>query len=753
MNKEEPTAIEKINVNINKADVSVQALSIKSVKLIQDLIRILRLTTEETNPVIENLISYDWSYEAKNIAILLRDGVLNLLKIDRFVKDGFKNKSDLEKYKIDLLQIVQEATSELGSKLELIYSKGGIVKDEWQHEANPSPFIIDQMENLINQIKTIQRSEHKLDKLSLNFNDYRAAYYSHMKQRKTSAESVNISVERLKDFCKTLPENINNSDLNKFIKNLEQSISEIEGQSPLNPYQFIVLEDPEKIKIAVDTQSGKLLYKNIDVLSEVTSWNSAHVAVPLRDADSKLKIYKEKTLASLLQHLNRTKAKIDAADNPEELKIKRSFLSSGFQKILTEYKNDIQNDCLEILTVVKEKLEKYIKVSQVFSKEYNFLPTSGIGQLAGFSENTELERRYNPARIKASFNNFINRLFSRYNSREEFTASGYIKYLLDFDTTSDANSLFLRKGFLGNSFTIDRPELFQKIDNHINLWKDGFGGGLLISGDSLSGKSTVIEMIPVMYPSITSHHIVPEQKLDVKGHKILMKKDLLQILNFIIKHQGQEKCIITIDDLSFYSQTPEELFDLVKGLFPLIRKYSKRIYFVVSIHNFLIEKLGLFFNLQNIFTEHIDTNYMPQELVMEALLTRAHAVSTAEELILKGDYYSTLARKIARKSNGKIGTAMQLWCMYQNENFKGEINSLDFKELVNQNKNILKLLVGFKNMSGPGLRKMLNDIDKRKIRTDLESLVHQRMIERPLEGIVRINPYLIVFVESILKRK
>ena len=73
--------------------------------------------------------------------------------------------------------------------------------------------------------------------------------------------------------------------------------------------------------------------------------------------------------------------------------------------------------------------------------------------------------------------------------------------------------------------------------------------------------------------------------------------------------------------------------------------------------------------------------------------------------------------------------------------------------MVKKNRFLLQLLIGHKQINEPKLRGMFNDVDNRKLRNVIESLVQIYLLERPKEGNIVINPYLVTFIENILSKK
>lgn len=742
--------IEDISFTFSQNDLRVQVLAYKAIAYLKELNKLISLNSNNQDSKASQLICFIFSYEAKDFALLLRDSVLNLLKIEQFHRDGIRTDKDLQAYKNKLSDILTEASNSISeSYCEKIDGKGES-DPQWLHEESPDLFVVEQINELAIQIKTISRSQNKLDQLSLKFSDYRSTYFEHIDERKEKATQLEHYVLVLIKYIDALEDRFDKIVASKIVTKIQSTINELEKEKSLSPNQFIVLEDTDKLKLAVSTDKGNLVYKSVDILSEVSGWSSFNLISPLKTIDTKIRVYKEKVQVALFQLLNRIKAKLESAEDPGYTK---SEILAPIERLQNDFNEDLGNLCFERLEKIRSELKRYIIPSQLFSEDQVFLPSSSVGQLSGFNERAELERRYNPARIKGIIGTYTSGLFTRYSTKDQLTAAGYIDNILSFDTENDANSLFLRNGFLGSSFSVDRPELMTRIDHHFQLWKSNYGGALLLSGGHLSGKSSLLEMIPLVYPETTSHHIVPGQKMDINGHKKIIGTDLIDTLKFIIKYKGPEKCIVTIDDLDYYTNNPEKTFELYDELATIISRYSRQIYFAIAMHRYLEDKLRHYFDLDNVFTEHLSSDYMPAAKIEEALLTRAHAISNNDEASTQSETLSAMARKVAKKANENVGKAMQLWCMYYNGEYEGDGGNSQFRALITKHARLLKTLIMHGKLKETEIRSMFNEVDARNLKLEIKALRQVRMLVRPEEGFIAINPLIVIFVESILDKQ
>ncbi len=728
-----------------REDMSLQWFAYQAIAYLDDILVILEEKLDDETA--DSLISFRWTFEAKDVSIFLRDSALNLFKLEHLIEDGRRSESEMIDFRQKLKGTLLEATESLDELYMKCISNSLLINKKWIHQTNPSKIILSQILELQDQIKTILRCQHKMDSLQKTFEDYRLSYIDYIEERENSMHHYHDEIENIHNTIKNQEDKLNKDQITKLYKYIDLRLSELEKQKEYSPYQFIVLEDTDKLKVPVKTEDSKLVFKSIDILSEINGWTSFNLTTPLKNLDNKLHIFKEKVKSSLLQLSNRLKARIEV--NSEE-PVDKSDLIAYTSRLKKEYEIAIKGESLDEFIKIKDNLNAHIVPSQVFNDKYNFLPFSSMNQLAGFAENTDLERRYSPTRIRAAFKNRIDKIFSRYSAEEHITAAGYVKNILSFDPELESNNLFLKSGFLGSSFSVNRDDILIKIDKHFKLWQEGFGGGLLLHGGHLSGKSTIIEMIPINYIDFESHHIIPGQRIDVNGHKLIIKNDLMESLHFIAKHSRNSKCIVTIDDLHQYSTNPEKTFSLFLELSEFITKNSRHIYFVVSMHKYLKNRLSHYFDLKRIFSESIDTDFSSLVDIEQAVLTRAHAVVNNEDMMMGNEAISSLARKVTKKSNGNIGKAMQLWCMYNSGNYRDDLDAGHFKNLIKKHDTLIKTFIIHGAIYEPELRNLYNDINSRGIKLNIDGLIQQMILVRMAEGKVDLNPYLKVFIEPLV---
>ncbi len=737
---------------LNPREFAISVFNIQAQSYIRKLSETLvSCAVEAATDDKAKIVSYVWSHEAKDVSILIRDCMLNLLRLKYFEEDGLKSALEAENYRSKVAQIILEASKDLDQKYKKIIS-GGLSEDaKWIHEINPTDVIVEQLNTIADQIKKINRSQHKIDNIAVSFAAFKKSYGEYMEIRNQRSIELHHILGKLIESINAIPKLTTVETLRKLATLIDSQILTLENQPNMSSYDSIGLDYIDKLSFAVSSDGGRLMHKQIDILSEVSSWTTFNLSGPLRDIDKRLSNYKERIAVALLQLSNRLKAKVDV-NNSEDLTFDSSEISKQLQNLDEDYIKIIVPEVHDEIESLGNKLGNLIKVTKLFDENYLFLPVSKISQLSsGLTFSDTIQKRYNLSKIIAGFHNWSNGIFTKEKIKEKPTAASYIDSILNFNPGSDENALFMRKGFLGSTFNIERPIKENAIKKHFDLWQSGFGGSLLITGSHYSGKSSLLELIPLQQPEFRNYNIALNQSVDINGHKINIDTDLIKALKEIVKHIEDDKCIITIDNLEHYACDANGMYDFFNALQFLIIKYSQKIYFAIAIEEGQYHRLNSYFNLENVFSEIVNADGVSSSLIEDALHVRALAVADLDEATFNSDKLRQKAKKVASLSQGNIGLAMQRWCSYDSE-LQMKTSVLGFKDKVLANRFLLEYLLSFELINMSRLKVFFDEVEFKKIRAEIEHLCQQKILLRKNEGNLQVQPYLRAQIHQILSQ-
>lgn len=721
------------------SDLDLQSYSIKVHTYIEALTKKIESISQNGTPK-EKFI---WTFQAKEVALLLRDTVLEWLKAKTLLNNGDKSQEEYDIFFTQLKSTVQEATSSLNHELKNTSQKREEEK-KWKHHIDPSPVILKQLNEIANQVKRISRSEKKLDDLESDLKIYSKKVSDSLRQRTKSVAQAEQSINNvISDFEKE-DNTLSVNSLSTLADSILKGRNDIENI--LTDKTNIDLQplDIERISLPISTNVGELIIKNVDVESEIINWSSLRLFPELNRSDALLKNELEVHSQALMQLYNVIKLRLESASPDTQ------FNKIDYYNTLLNIKNKISK---ELTAGLSQRLEEYdiqvsnyFKTSQLFNQDSLFLPSAFKGSAVGPVETRQFEILNYLKLIKDKGLGLFNNIFSRYIEEEQLSVVSYIDLLLSYDPENESNALFMRKGFLGNSFTEERTSLNNQLKEHFRLWNASFGGAVLIHGKYGSGKSSFLKQI---------HHFVDMECIELVIGKSLIISDnesplanLASGLETVVNYFEKQKAVICIDNLSTFADNPVELFEAYNYLEEFIHNYSEQFYVVVSMNNYVMNRLESFLELSQTFSLTMSMDNMKRSDIEKALYTRAMAVNDLRGRNVDKEELKDRIRRIAKRSGGNIGKALSLICI-SDTTFSENHGNQKFVNEIRKYGDVLKVFLLVKKADLFKSFSHLGDSTFEKIKEDVEYLSRIKILTKT-KSEYSVNPLLRTFIESIL---
>ncbi|MEM1123223.1 MAG: hypothetical protein AAGJ18_22470, partial [Bacteroidota bacterium] len=230
---------------------------------------------------------------------------------------------------------------------------------------------------------------------------------------------------------------------------------------------------------------------------------------------------------------------------------------------------------------------------------------------------------------------------------------------------SNYSSIFLTKGFIGESFAVGRKRELSHARLLIDNWKKGFRGAAVITGKRFSGKTILGELIASHFFDNNTIRLSPNTLIKLNGRKLMTDFDLEKALNFIVKYVDTKRPLIWIDDMELWWDNDLPLSQNVRTLRKFIDGHSSHLFFLVSMSNWLKTQLNLFHETSEVFQAEINVDKMSLDEIRESIMIRHGATHkkllNAEGEALSGLAFSKLINKIYRSTNGNIGEVLNRW--------------------------------------------------------------------------------------------
>ena len=436
---------------------------------------------------------------------------------------------------------------------------------------------------------------------------------------------------------------------------------------------------------------------------------------------------------------------------------------------LKTFTNNLKNthsSLEELSVIIHQRLSTTFNVSGIYDLNKEFLPV--------IMQSTIRQLRKGQDKVQNKLLLFLNKQWKRVHKiwesveQEEALSDAEKIVRLIKERRGDASnsnyaSIFLTKGFIGESFAVGRNKELDHARILIDNWKNGFRGSLLITGQRFSGKTLMGELIATQFFNNNTIRLSPDTLIRLNGRRMTTSFDLEPALDFIRKHAVDPLPLIWIDDLGLWYDKNLPLSQNVRTLRKYIDQYSQRLFFLVSMSNWSKNHLNLLQDINQVFQAEINVDKMPIHEVREAIMIRHGA--THKTLVSKEgepvnvNQFRALIDRVYRNSEGNIGEALNRWSattrkvdeeLVLNEMGKNftlpDFVTADFGIL-------LSSIMMNKRTNEYRLRKLFGPAFTDVYRPILQRLISIGLLNRQLDGWLEVNEVLVNDLAKLLESK
>ena len=706
-------------------------------------------TFEGEDREIVECLTYRWSVDALDVSILLRDAYLRSSKnYILFLSKGGSSEDPLD-VNPEIINTCHQAISQNLQLVNEILAHESGPNQEWLHQLSPVPVILDQKTELLSQFSSISDSHQKLIKVVPRLNRYREYLMDYSNDRLIQLRSLQSNVESALEVIEKIPGEVKRDDVVSASKSL-QSISESIENAKITAEVFEHFHcGYSNLKVPIHADGGELSYKEFSIDKKVESWTENQLFPKLYDADLDINSLYDSTLI----HLFNTRNKLEnlALNEQENYDIEREQLNGKLldqKDTITEYSSHLDAEVSLVNSMVSEELlaEKIYDMNSMFLPELNF---TNITKIAN-------QRLWYQSNVWGNWKNRLGKLIS--DRKIPFITSmqqdpyDFIESRIIEDHDLDSNSLFLKKGYLGRSFYIQRKEEQVTITRAIKRWQNGYQGSVLMVGRRGSGKSSLMEFLPQIVDQFPVVQMSIHSIMKVNGRKHQVSHKIQDSINFLSANSINKPIIVCIDDLEKWQYGSQTMYETIKEVTDGISRCGKRLFFVISTNHFMHNYINRWFDFNSRFAETLNMDGMHSQSIVDALVLR-HNASLKNLELEENVNIAKRAAKIVANSRNNIGSSMLAWERYLEHGVKMGMPSLSFSKLVNSHHLILRIILTHGNLKENSLRKALTNSDNNFLSEQVRKLIGYKIVERTFDGYLRVNPFIIDEVEYVLLRK
>jgi hypothetical protein len=635
-----------------------------------------QLLQQETPPSKTCLIStYEWPEILKGFSLFLRDQCFELSKAIVFYEDkqvskeqfeAFLNLSDESMRKAK--KKFSEASAKLFNQSDLSFENK---REEWQHQLNPWPTYSQQFQTIIVQVEAIKGNFEILRKAQRIYANIKKSSLDNFRNALLQYQAIKSLNEKARNIVE---ENCQAKSVENFARMAEQLESLKKEFTPIAQLNFIInhLESiveklPKTPELIIGKNGGLLQKHELNLRRRTKEWLEYQV-FPL--------IYEVwESLDTTTQRLNlaisniQNQAQVLAGDPTSEayIQVERKKIIAVLDRA-AENIDDAENATSDLENLAKSRFAKEFIIANIFKNSDDFLevPFQFSLQKAAVEKNKWLGAivKWGKKRI-----NNIQRKITILREAEDLSLSEMVVRYLKARSISTDNShytsIFLTRGFVGESFIAGREREIRRIENLIQNWREGYRGALLLSGKRLSGKTLLGELTFLRHFQDNAIRLAPNTEISIDGRSFTTTYNLGEALEFIRKNTITERPLIWIDDIELWANRQHSWLKNIRSLLHHIDNFSNAAFYMVAINNAARNHLEKLMPFTAAFQAEINLDKMPLTEVMNAIIIR-HDATHMDLVDTKGKPISDetmkkFIRRIYLQSKGNIGDALNLW--------------------------------------------------------------------------------------------
>ena len=693
---------------------------------------------------------YRWSIDVLDVAILLRDALLKYSKT--FILDS--SKEEKQDHTTSLLpEVIDICKRAVGQNLQLIDEiQNGVSgsNPKWFHQIPPTSEVGRQLVELKEQNLDILKAHESVFNIVSAFGEFRDYIINFSNGRLLKLRSLKEQMNEVLNMIEGIAKDsvLTRDEISmasKVLKN-KSEIVETEKISSENFEAFKYNNTLQKIPIYAD--GGELIYKEITFDKKVENWIENQLFPKLYDADLDINNLYDNSIITLFNTRNKLENIVmneSETSHFDTVKISKSIKD----QIVTIDEYALHLD--EEINAINKKVAEEIQISRIYDRNAVFLPELNFTNISKIT-NQEWYKRNIWQSWKEEISKAIKKRSLPFIKGIQQDAFSFVEERSIEAHNIDNNSLFLKKGYLGRSFYVQRKDKEDQIINAIQRWRNEYQGSMLVVGRNGSGKSSILDYIPQFIENFPVVQLSVKNIIKLNGRKHQASYDISESINFLAAQSINKPVIVCIDDLERWQNEEFTMYDTVKQLIDGISKFGKRIFFLISTNHFMHDYINRLFDFDSRFAGVLDMDGMSTQLMVDALVIRHNA--SLKNIELEEDVsLAKNASRIASKSRNNIGSGMMGWERFLEKGIKMGVPPISFSKLILKHDLLLRLVLAHGQIKESTLRKMLTNSDNYFISEELRKLRGFKIIKRTYDGFLKVNPFLIDEVEYVLLKE
>ncbi len=691
----------------------------------------------------------------KQLGILIRDVCFRLYRDKQFIQDGVLTQVDSINLVQETKRIIRLATAEALNGLNELAKESHIDEEllkRWRHFDSPMSTIQGQIKSLADQVVAFPEKENLLNQIRVDISSFSSVTSRRLMLMDQALDELihrlNEQIERMREVA----DDASNQDLGAIALGLERFNESLEGAKISAQILDPDYNLPGLTQMPIKIENGNLLVKELNFRQGVRSWIEAEIN------PAAVRVLKEYTrlldrgIVTILNSrnsiqmilINQHESNSDAVD----AKLPSETLDD-YLKEMVKVRHEISSSIQDISSQLASKL----LISNLFDEKFQFLDTAALSLSTYRQSRDQWFARIPINRIRTQL---IDLWRKRPQGRlhKDTGLSGVIDFIEEHtheESHHEGHELFLKKGYLGQSFFVDRGGFDELLRKTLQKWQNGYRGSVLIYGKRLSGRTALVRSLHHLDLPHLLIDLRQNSEINLEGRKMTTTADLDEALSFINKHTITHQVIVVIDDLELWRSEHHTFFENVQALMADVNKYSRRLFFIVVTNHWMKNQMDTHFNFSQQFVEAFCTDQMSAEEITRAILIRDGAILENGRLKNREEEEKRKKRKariIGRSTDYNIGSALIEWCRLADQDPEQWRSGDVLNRLINRYWTLLVHIMKYRTASEQELSKFVGPEKMREINQGIQFLLGCKLLFRDAHGKLTINEHILYILEN-----
>jgi len=717
------------------------------------------------------IISHHWIDHAKGLLVLWRDVILETTKALHFENDekiDFLSAKRLMKdssamitsYLESLKEVYPGHLSSMGTDTAQIHKQ---VKN-WKKQIDPWPTYLEQIKVLTDQSRNISNLSNQIGRSNTSYKTIKRIIANYIDKHRSNMEEISAyadsALENINEIGDQVTEQVLTDKINK-IEQIRQQLNHLfVDNHHLEQIEKIINELPGDLNIPVSPNKAQLNIKNVSLKRTTLQWLESEIYLALYEVEEVEDHLKNSLKMTLINIKNRlTLLKNENSQGKGEL------LKHAIEKFKIEYRKTADKHS-DLIKKASDKIDLEFNISDLFNENRLYLPQSYQSSLGSI----DLSRN----KLRHKFSDWMKDRFSavqniRNEARKESKLSQAEKLVRFIESRkySEENShyinIFLVKGYIGESFVIGREEELEQFADAYQNWKKGYRGSVCITGQRFSGKSLFAEYANIKLLDGKAILLKPGYEYEINSTKLRANYNLKDTLSKISKNAEDSQPVVILDDIEQWYDKENSVSSNIRRLSRVIDRYSAKVFFVVTMSNWIYNKMNKVYGLEDVFQSYINLDRMTLEEIRSVIGIRQGSTHkdlvNQEENKISPEEFNKITKKIHDAVQGNVGEALSKWAssteyhqsntvMYRDPIFHTipDINHMETLLL-------LEAIIMARKTTKYHLRSIFGDAFNQTHGPLLQRLVNIGIVTRNYDNLIIINPLVVNDVGRLLERK